>query len=83
MAPCVRGTEEWTGAGGGGGLKGRGQPQGRPEPGHSPTSAARPAGVREEAEPLLQLQGFQGLLRHPFLQGGAPGARVCGRAGCR
>ena len=58
-------------------------PPPRPEPGHSPTSTAQPAGVREEAEPLLQLQGFQGLLRHPFLQGGAPRARVCGRAGCR
>lgn len=42
------------------------------------TSAARPAAVREEAEPLLQLQGFQGLLG-PSLLRGPPGAGVCGR----
>ena len=48
-------------------------------PGHGPTCAARPAGVGEEAEPLLQLQGFQGLLGHSLLHGRAPGAQVCSR----
>lgn len=89
--PFVSGAEGWTGAGVGGQegqLKGAAPAPGppdlpRPQPGHCTTSTARPAGVREEAEPLLQLQGFQGLLRHPFLQGGAPRARVCSRAGCQ
>lgn len=49
-----------------------------PPPGGGPTSAARPAAVGQEAEPLLQLQRFQGLLRHALLRrGGAPGAGVC------
>lgn len=45
-----------------------------------PTSAARPDPVGEEAESLLQLQGFQGLLGYALLSGGgSPGARVCGK----
>lgn len=56
-------------------------PPSQPRPG--PTSTARPAGVGEEAEPLLQLQGFQGLLGHALLHGGRPGAWVCGRGSVR
>ncbi|KAB1282465.1 hypothetical protein Cadr_000002347 [Camelus dromedarius] len=52
-------------------------PSAQPRP--WPTSAARPAGVGEQAEPLLQLQGFQGLLSNSLLHGGgSPGAQVCG-----
>lgn len=48
--------------------------------GRCPTSTTRPATVGKEAEPLLQLQGFQGLLGHSLVHGGGPPwAGVCSR----
>lgn len=55
-----------------------------PAAAEAPTSAAGPHRVGKEAEPLLQFQGFQGLLGHPLLRGGrSPVARVCGREDSR